>query len=72
MKLKNTRGNGAIGLFDDVDEIELIEFGAIYTRANHYNKMSDYTFFKRFRLTKEMVMILLPLLEDQLKFLFDM
>nr|CAI5822461.1 unnamed protein product [Callosobruchus analis] len=62
------------GLFDDVDEIELIEFGiprAIYTRANHYNNMSNHTFFKRFRLTKETVMILLPLLEDQLEFPFD-
>jgi hypothetical protein len=64
-----------VELFDDLEEIELIEFGIprnINIRANHFNSLPDYKFFKKFRLTKESVMKILPLLENQLEFPLDM
>ncbi|CAH1366551.1 unnamed protein product, partial [Tenebrio molitor] len=63
-----------VELFDDLEEIELIEFGIprnINIRANHFNSLPDYKFFKKFRLTKESVMKILPLLENQLEFPLD-
>jgi hypothetical protein len=42
-----------VELFDDLEEIELIEFGIpqnINIRADHFNSLPDYKFFKKFRL----------------------
>ncbi|KAJ8927985.1 hypothetical protein NQ314_008158 [Rhamnusium bicolor] len=64
-----------VELFDDIDEVELIEFGIprnILVRQDHCNSLPDYKFFKKFRLRKETVMFLLPFLEDRLEFPSDM
>ncbi|KAK4882442.1 hypothetical protein RN001_005761 [Aquatica leii] len=60
-----------LDMFDDLDVVELIEFGVprqIYNRSDHFNSLDDYEFFKKFRLIKETVMHLLPVLENELEF----
>jgi hypothetical protein len=56
---------------DDVEILELIDFGIprrVYDRQEYFYSMDQSSFFKRFRLTKNTVLHLLPLIEDQLEF----
>ncbi|KAK4881725.1 hypothetical protein RN001_005044 [Aquatica leii] len=63
-----------IELFDDIDELELIEFGVprnIIVRQDYFVTLPDYKFFKKFRLQKDTVLFLLPFIEEQLQFPSD-
>lgn len=61
---------------DDIDILEIIDYGfpkRVYIRNNHrFYDFDDYTFFKRFRLTKETVLRLLTLVEAELEYTNDL
>lgn len=56
---------------DDVDVLEIIDFGfprRHFEREDYLDTMDNYTFFKRFRLTKPTSLQILEQIEDQLEF----
>ncbi|XP_044753931.1 putative nuclease HARBI1 [Coccinella septempunctata] len=62
-------------IWEYLDELEIVEFGIprrIYDRTDHFHNLDDFTFFKKFRLSKESVMQFLPYVENQLEFETDM
>ncbi|KAG5899824.1 hypothetical protein JTB14_012295 [Gonioctena quinquepunctata] len=64
-----------IFLEDDLDILEIIEFGfprRIYERSNYFQDMNELTFFKRFRLLKGTVLRLMEIIEDQLEYPHDL
>ncbi|KAK5647833.1 hypothetical protein RI129_002725 [Pyrocoelia pectoralis] len=59
---------------DDLDALELIEVGiprTIYQRSNHFDHLSEWDFFRRFRLQKETVLNVLAQIEHELEFPYD-
>lgn len=55
---------------DDLDILEILEFGfprQLYIRYNPYEDLSDLTLFKRFRLYKATTRYLLSLIQDRLE-----
>lgn len=64
-----------IFLEDDIDILDIIDFGfprQIYNRPNYIEDMDDLSFFRRFRLTKPATMSLLERVEDQLEYENDL
>lgn len=62
-------------LEDDADIFDIINFGfprQYYQREDHFNSMDDMSFFRRFRLTKPVVLRLIEELEDVLEFPNDL
>lgn len=56
-------------LDDNLDLFDIFENGIPrrkYERASYIEDMDNLTFFKRFRLLKETVLSILPLIEDEL------
>ncbi|KAK5643421.1 hypothetical protein RI129_007266 [Pyrocoelia pectoralis] len=59
---------------DDLDALEVIEVGiprTIYQRSNHFDQLSEWDFFRRFRLQKETVLNVLAQIEHELEFPYD-
>lgn len=56
---------------DDLDILEIVDFGfprRIYEREEYFDTMDNLTFFKRFRLTKPTVLLILESIAEQLEF----
>ncbi|XP_031329103.1 putative nuclease HARBI1 [Photinus pyralis] len=56
---------------DDGDMLNIIEYGfprRVYQRTNYFDDMDELSFFRRFRLTKNTVLHLLPQIEEFLEF----
>lgn len=56
---------------DDLDILDVIDFGVprkVYVRKINFDELDNLTFFTRFRLTKNTVLYLLELIEDQLEY----
>lgn len=56
---------------DDLDILDILEHGfprRIYERSQHFHTMDNMTFFRRFRLTKETVLELLEMIEEDLEY----
>ncbi|KAF5270785.1 hypothetical protein FQR65_LT17802 [Abscondita terminalis] len=56
---------------EDVEEIELIEFGLprqVYVRSNYFDSLDDYSFRRRFRLSRQCTVQLLALIQHELEF----
>lgn len=68
------------GLFDypilnNLEIIDIVEFGfprLRYERANYFDDMDNFQFFKRFRLTKQSVLNVLVDIEEQLEYPHDL
>lgn len=64
-----------IFLEDDLDILEIIDFGfprRIYERSNYFDDLDETSFFRRFRLLKGTVLLLLEIIEDQLEYPHDL
>lgn len=62
-------------LEDDLDILDVIDMGfprRIYDRADHFNGLDNFIFFKRFRLLKPTVLNILELIEEDLEFPNDL
>ena len=60
---------------DDLDILEIFDQGfprRIYNRANAFESLDNWGFYRRYRLTKETVLDMLDLIENQLEFPSDM
>lgn len=56
---------------DDLEILDILDFGfprKIYNRNNNFDELDNLTFFRRFRLTKNTVLHLLNLIEEDLEF----
>lgn len=56
---------------DDLDIFEIIDYGfprRNFERQDYFNSMDNYSFCKRFRLTKQTTLQILEQIEDQLEF----
>lgn len=59
---------------DDVEIIEIIDVGIprqIYQRVDNFHNLSEWEFFKRFRLQKETVLQVLQEIDNQLEYPYD-
>lgn len=75
MDLVNLELEEDIFLEDDLDILEIIDFGfprRIYERSNYFQVMDELTFFRRFRLLKGTVLRLMEIIEDQLEYPHDL
>lgn len=75
MDLVNIELEEEIFLEDDLDILEIIDFGfprRIYERSNYFQVMDELTFFRRFRLLKETVLRIMEMIEDQLEYPHDL
>lgn len=62
-------------LDDDVDVIDIINFGfprRRFEREDHFRTMDDLSFFRRFRLTKDVFLSILEQVENVLEFPNDL
>lgn len=60
---------------NDAEILEIVDYGfpkRIYLRRNHFEDLDNLTFFQRFRLTKNTVLNILPLIEEKLEYPTDM
>ncbi|KAK5648276.1 hypothetical protein RI129_003168 [Pyrocoelia pectoralis] len=56
---------------DDLDLLEIIDYGfprMNYTRSNYFHEMDEFNFYRRFRLTKQCCLNILPLIEETLEY----
>lgn len=64
-----------IFLDDDLDILDIINFGfprRVYERTDYFNNMDNYSFFRRFRLTKPTVLSFLENIEEEIEFQNDL
>lgn len=65
----------AIFLEDDMDLLDIIEFGfpkRRFEKANYFQDMDNLSFFRRFRLTKPTVLSILEEIETDIEFENDL
>lgn len=56
---------------DDLEILEIIEQGfprRVFQRHNYFDELDDYTFFRKFRLYKGTVLMLLENIEQELEY----
>lgn len=60
---------------DDLDILEVIDYGfprLRYARSDHFHDMDEFTFYRRFRLTKQTCLYFLIEIEEFIEFPNDM